>query len=68
MMVKSRRGYTKVIAKPNGTALRGLRGAIAALFSCAPGPTGEDALAVREQLHRDAQARVQGELKLRGDA
>lgn len=54
---------------PNRYARTGVARAIAALLAPSQGPTGEAALAERDQLHRDAQRSAQQELRLRrGDA
>ena len=54
--------------KPAPMALQKLQAALAAAND--PGPTGADALALREQLHREADAKrhAQGVLKLTAPA
>lgn len=53
-------------ARPTAGALNGLSKALSALLTPLPGPVGDDALALRDQLHRDAQSKPQCELPLRG--
>ncbi len=58
----NRRAWRRVPA--NAASMRGLRDAMAALYDPTPGPVGDDAVAQREQLHREAST-GQGTLPLR---
>ena len=59
----NRRAWRRVPANP--ASMRGIRAALVALHDPTPGPVGSDALALREQLHREA-TEGQGTLPLRG--
>lgn len=63
-------GYRHLPTRATAASLRGIRAALAALADERPGPAGEEALALREQLHRDALAaeQRQGALPLRRQA
>lgn len=53
----ARRGRRVWGTRPaNPASMRGLQAAMAALYDGVPGPSGDDAVAVREQLHRDEEA------------
>lgn len=61
----ARRGRSVWGTRPaNAASMRGLQAAMAALYDNAPGPVGDDAVALREQLHREA-VTGQGSLPLR---
>lgn len=45
----------------NAASRRGLQAAMAALYSDAPAPSGEDALALREQWRQEDEARRNGQ-------
>jgi hypothetical protein len=63
-MSMARRFARKVrstLAHPNAVAQRGMTMALAALYGSEPGPTGDDALAEREQRRREDEARRAGQ-------
>lgn len=64
----ARRPHVAETCRPNACACRGVAAALRELDSGAPGPTGDDALAARQQLHAQADAAATGQGVLALDA
>ncbi|MBD9368840.1 hypothetical protein [Xanthomonas sp. XNM01] len=56
-----RRPHVTTPSRPNACACRGVAAALRELESGAPGPTGDDAVAARQQLHAEADAAATGQ-------